>query len=362
MGYPKKVIPTINLTPEKILLQRREQLLNYITEDGTYLPKQLLHPELDRGFLDFVKEDLETIVAGKIIPMVDIIITTQNWAQFTETWNFNDLNGNPNPPFITVVRQPEVKYGSNPALLWNIPNRKEFYYAAVPTWNGNIKGMDIYKIPQPVPVDITYNVKIICNRMRELNEFNKNVIQTFASKQAYRKIEGHYIPIVMGNISDESVVEVEKRRFYIQNYEFTMLGFLLDPDEFEVAPAVSRVFNTFEVVGNIPPPKRRRHPENPSSFDYSLIFGPSETTKDIVADYTGNFSLVGNRNIDNENGIDVYIKPQGSTSFDFYGTDVPVIQVNTNDTIRFEITKTIPGDEATLSYQIVLEPPSIPYI
>jgi hypothetical protein len=59
MAYPKKVIPTINLTPEKILFQRREQLLSYITEDGTFLPKQLLHPELDRGFLDFVKEDLK---------------------------------------------------------------------------------------------------------------------------------------------------------------------------------------------------------------------------------------------------------------------------------------------------------------
>jgi hypothetical protein len=362
MGYPKKVIPTINLKPEKILLQRREELLSYITEDGTYLPKQLLHPELDRGFLDFVKDDLKTVVSGKIIPMVDLIITTQNWAQFTETWDVQDLNGNPTLPFITVVRQPEVKYGSNPALLWNIPNRKQFYYAAVPTWNGNIKGMDIYKIPQPVPVDITYNVKIVCNRMRELNEFNKNVIQTFASRQAYTKIEGHYIPIIMNNISDESVVEIQRRRFYIQNYEFTMLGFLLDPDEFEVSPAVSRVFNSFEVVGNIPPPKRRRFPQNPSSFEYTLNFGESETTKDILADYTGNFSLLGNTNINNDNGYEVYIKPQGAADFDFYGTNVSLIQVNTNDTLRFIITKTNAGQVASLQYQIVLEPPAIPFV
>ncbi len=45
--------------------------------------------------------------------------------------------------------------------------------------------------------------------MRELNEFNKNVIQTFASRQAYRQINGHYIPIIMGAISDESVVEIQ---------------------------------------------------------------------------------------------------------------------------------------------------------
>jgi len=33
---------------------------------------------------------------------------------------------------------------------------------------------------------------------------------------------------------------LDGRRFYIQNYKFTMLGFLVDSDEFEVKPAVSR--------------------------------------------------------------------------------------------------------------------------
>ena len=57
MVLPKKqIIPNINLTPEKILYHRREQLLEYIKEDGTYLPKSLLHADLDRGFLDFVKD------------------------------------------------------------------------------------------------------------------------------------------------------------------------------------------------------------------------------------------------------------------------------------------------------------------
>jgi hypothetical protein len=41
---------------------------------------------LDGGFLDFVKEELKLIVDGKLIPTIDIIITTQNWSQFVETW------------------------------------------------------------------------------------------------------------------------------------------------------------------------------------------------------------------------------------------------------------------------------------
>ena len=230
MPLPKKIKKHIPLTTQKTLLGRREELLEKINKDGTYLPKSLLHADLDRGFLDFVKEDLKTVVSGKLVPTVDIIITTQNWSQFTETWNFENLDKNVSPPFITTIRTPEVKYGTNPSLIYNIPNRKQYYYAQVPTWDGERNGMDIYKIPQPVPVDITYSVKIVCNRMRELNKLNQIVLEKFSSRQSYRNIKGHYIPIIMDSISDESVMDVEKRKYYIQNYTFVMLGFLIDEE------------------------------------------------------------------------------------------------------------------------------------
>ena len=104
----------------------------------------------------------------------------------------------------------------------------------------NKKGYDIYTIPQPVPVDVTYDVKIVCNRMRELNQFNKVILQKFTSRQAYTFVKGHYIPIVMDSIGDESVIDTEERRYYQQNYQFQLQGFLIDEDEFEVTPAVSR--------------------------------------------------------------------------------------------------------------------------
>ena len=185
MGLPKKIKKDINLYPVKTGYERRVELLDDINRDGTYLPKSLLHADLDRGFLDFVKNDLRTVVEGKVVPTVDILITTQNWAQFTETWNFQNIDKNAEPPFIATVRNPEVKFGSNPAVVYNIPNRKQYYYAQVPTWDGQRAGMDIYKIPQPVPVDITYSIKIICNRMRELNEFNKNVLEKFEIGRAH---------------------------------------------------------------------------------------------------------------------------------------------------------------------------------
>ena len=342
MPLPKTIVkPTLPLVPRKVLSERREQLLEYIKEDGTYLPKSVLHADLDRGMLDFVKTELEVVTAGKIVPMLDIIITTQNWSQYLETWKFVDMDYNPSPPFITVVRQPEVKYGTNPSLQYTIPNRKQFYYASVPTWNGNEQGMDIYTIPQPVPVDIKYSVKIICNRMRELNQLNKVVMQTFSSRQAYTFIKGQYVPIILENVSDESQMTMEARKYYVQNYDFTMLGYLIDEDEFEIKPAIQRITQLFEIDTTTRRQKIDKYPKNPNEFPSEFVFVSGNTTLVDMIDFTANMSLVGTDNI---NTYDVYIND------DYYGSDVSVIQITTNDILRIEVTKIDNTQESKITF------------
>jgi len=342
MPLPRTIVkPTLPLVPKKELSARREQLLEYIKKDGTYLPKSVLHADLDRGMLDFVKTELEVVTAGKIVPMLDIIITTQNWSQYLETWKFVDLDYNPAPPFITVVRAPEVKYGSNPALVYNIPNRKQFYYASVPTWNGNEQGMDIYTIPQPVPVDIKYSVKIICNRMRELNQLNKIVMQTFASRQAYTFIKGQYVPIILDSVSDESQMTMDARKYYVQNYDFTMLGYLIDEDEFEVKPAIQRITQLIEIDTTTRRQKIDKYPKNPDEFPSDFLFVSGNTTLVDMIDFTANMSLVGTDNIDT---YDVYIND------DYYGSDVSLIQITTNDILRIEVTKNDNTQESKITF------------
>jgi len=345
MPLPKQVKPTLPLVPKKTLSARREQLLEYINKDGTYLPKSVLHADLDRGMLDFVKGDLEVITAGKVVPMVDIIITTQNWIQYVETALFVDLDYNPSPPFITVVRSPEVKFGTNPALLYTIPNRKQFYYASVPTWNGNEQGMDIYTIPQPVPVDINYSVKIICNRMRELNELNKVVMQKFSSRQAYTFIKGQYVPIILNNISDESQMSLDSRKYYVQSYDFTMLGYLIDEDEFEVKPAIARVSQIMEIDTSSLKQRRNKSPKNPDEFlsNFYYVVG-NNTLSDVVA-YTANLTWANSVNVES---YDVYINE------DYYGTDVQKIQITTNDVLRIQVVKQDNSLEANIEFDNIL--------
>jgi hypothetical protein len=345
MGIPKKSVkPSIPLNYPKTLLPRREQIKDMITKDGTYLPKSLLHADLDRGFLDFVKEKFNIVSEGKKIPVVDILITTQNWSQFVETWDFQNIDKNIEPPFITVIRNPEVKYGNNPAVMYNIPNRRMYYYMEVPTWDGNRKGADIYKIPQPVPADFKYSVAIICNRMRDLNTLNQKVLETFASKQSYQVINGHYIPITNDLFTDESVMDIEKRKYYIQKYDFTMMGFLIDEEQFEVSPAISRTFQVIETdQRNI---KRKQKKQSPIELEViTLQYLNNVTTQEHYFEYTCN--LLFDRSVNIEE-FSVYINEQ------YYGDNVETIQINTNDMLRIDIISSGGSEDPYLLFTQIL--------
>jgi hypothetical protein len=345
MPLPKQVKPTLPLVPKKTLSARREELLEYIQKDGTYLPKSVLHEDLDRGMLDFIKEELKIVVEGKIIPTVDRIITTQNWSQYVETNLFIDLDFNPSPPFITLVRIPEVKYGSNPSLVYTIPNRKQFYYASVPTWDGNVAGMDIYTIPQPVPVDMKYSLKIICNRMRELNQLNKVVMQTFSSRQAYRFIKGQYVPIILDNISDESQMTLDARKYYVQSYDFTMLGYLIDEEEFEVKPAIARALQLVELDLGTPKKGRKKFPENPNQFQLPFIFLSGITSLTDVVDYRVNMNVNESENI---SYYEIFINGN------YYGSDLQQLEINTNDILQIDVVKNDENETAKLNFDCKL--------
>ena len=290
--------------------------------------------------LSFVQKELDTSASGKKIPVIDRILTLQRWGEFSQTWSFSTEDKNVSLPFIVVIRQPDVQYGTNPSLRYTIPDRKQFHFAKVPTWDGNRKGLDIYTIPQPVPVDITYNVKIICNRMRELNRFNKIIMQQFTSRQAYTFVKGHYIPLVLTSISDESVVNTDERRYYQQNYTFQLQGFLIDEEEFEVKPAITRSMlffdtNTEHKNKGYGSPSIAGQTEiniyNKNKFRRKLDFTVSETTQTVTYAYNANINLIRSNNV---SGV-VYtingVETQGN------------LEVTIGDILVVTITKTSSG-------------------
>ena len=364
MALPKKVKKDINIAPQPIQPQypfgyggvttpiRRKELADYITEDGTFLPKSILHEDMDGGMLDFVNNELGISIGGKKINIIDRILTIQRWGEFAQTWTFANEDRNVELPFIVVVRKPDVQYGSNPSLIYTIPDRKQFHFAKVPTWDGVRKGMDVYTIPQPVPVDITYDVKIISNRMRELNTFNRKVMQKFTSRQAYTFVKGHYIPIILENITDGSqLTDLESRKFYSQTYQFQMQGFLIDEEEFEISPAISRTLTLFEVNTKVHKKEKHQVPEvdNPKTIYIGLSFGDSITTAYYLFDFSCKIEIDESMNVDTINNI--FIKPQGGVQI---GVTLP-LYINSGDLLQMDITKGIASDDALQKLKVTLD-------
>jgi hypothetical protein len=140
---------------------------------------------------------------------------------------------------------------------------------------------------------------------------------------------------------------VDKRNYYIQSYDFTMLGYLIDEEEFEVKPAISRVVQLFEVDSQVPKGKRAQiTPANPDEFQYNLFYTANNfSIIDDKVDYRINLSFIKSSNVDE---YFVYIND------DYYGQDVQTIQLNTGDLLRVEITKETAGQEALIEFEAKL--------
>jgi len=243
MGLPKK---NIQVKIQKQLNAERVSLVEKIRQNEAFLPKGVLHEDLDRGFVEFANKTLLLNIDGKEVPV--LFLSIQNWNEFTKTWQFSDKYKNIQMPFITIVRNTDVVLSDN--MKYNIPYLYKKPVLTVPVWNGNRNGYDIYEIPQPIHVDVKYDVRLFSTRLRELNEFNKIVLTEFSSNQAYTDVNGHYIPITLESVDDEHEInDINKKRFYVQKYNFNLHGFLLDEEEFNIKPAVTRTLLSYKFLG-----------------------------------------------------------------------------------------------------------------
>jgi hypothetical protein len=173
-----------------------------------------------------------------------------------------------------------------------------------------------------------------------LNELNKNVLQKFSSRQAYTFIKGQYVPIILQNISDESVVDLDKRKYYIQSYEFLMMGYLIDEEEFEVKPAISRTVQLLEAATQSRG-KKKSYPKNPSLFPLTFNFSAGTTAYTENYKYTADLSF---ESMDNISSWDVYIND------DYYGSDLTQIQLTSGNNLTLNITPTNPSLDSQIVY------------
>jgi len=339
MAMPKGYLTNINIKNTKIGPERRQEILDGITDKGTFLPKGVLEEDMDRTFVEFMNADkrVSLSVDGEKVPV--IFLTIQRWTEFTKTWEFSDKYKDISLPFITIVRKPDIQQGQNQAGLWNIPGDRTYTYMKVPTWDGVRNGIDVYKIPQPTSVDMTYEVRLFTNKMKDLNSFNRKIQRAFQSRQCYINVNGHPMPLHLENIGDESNIEdFENRRFYVQMFDMKLLGYILDEEDFEVLPTINRTLVAIEV--------EEERIYNDIIFDsvhnkdlatFSFIFKPNcEPTFSFTAKY--GVIMTKLTDIENISRIVIYINGVGV----FDGTILTnPLTFNENDIIKIKIYKNV---------------------
>jgi len=335
MSVPKGFRNNINIRNIKQGPERRQEILDDITDKGTFLPRGVNEEDMDETFVEFANQDLGITIDGKKVPVV--FMTIQRWSEFSKTWTFTDQYKDIQLPFITVVRQPDIQVGQNQAGLWNIPGNRTFTFMKVPTWDGARNGVDLYKIPQPTSVDLTYEVRIFTNRMRDLNKLNTLVHKTFHSSQAYINVKGHPMPVVLENVSDESNIDdFENRRFYVQLFEMRLMGYLLDEEDYEVVPTINRTYAFIELDENKTFHNVIFDPMvNGNRVTYTIVFKPrSEPQFTFTAQYAINFTQLSNI----EDIERIVISVNGVGIFDGLILNTPII-INANDQVNIKIYK-----------------------
>jgi len=243
--------------------ERVNQIFDDVQKGGGFFPQSVLHEDHDKAFLNFIKEDCKLVTKTtdpvtkqteeKIVPM--FFLNLQRWKEFTKTWNLMNKKKQISMPFITVVRKLEVSRDDD--NQFTIPVRRLFPYMYVPTWDGNKKGVDVYRVPQPVPVTMSFEVRLFSTKIRDLNKFNKIILRNFSSNQFYINVNGHYTQLTLESVGDESQIDsIDERRFYQQSYDIKLTGYLIDSEEFKVTPAITRVMTVQEITNGAILPRR----------------------------------------------------------------------------------------------------------
>jgi hypothetical protein len=237
MAVPKKKLPVVDTNIKNFGVERLKELVLQSDENTTYLPRAIKIEDIDTSFFEKVETgSLSTIIEGKRVPV--IYMTNERWGEFERTWQYQDDDKLLLTPFITIKRvnkEPGTIYGG----IFTVANRKTFNYVDVPTLEDGYYIFTRYKIPQPVPIDLTYDVTLFSKYQEDVNIFDEVMMTKFASRQEYLNVYGHYFPVVREGIDvTDDIDDIDGNRMYKTSYEIKVMGYLQNPEEFEISKTV----------------------------------------------------------------------------------------------------------------------------
>lgn len=242
----KNYIDKLQHTTKSFGLERRRNLTKEILKNGTPLPKPLQYKDIDDAFKNFVEQTLDVSFDGIKIPTI-ILLSNQRFSEYAQSWKYVDNNKNMLMNFKTITRDNNPKVGDNQGGLWNIPGERMYPIAKIPVLDKNgTESLLIYKMKQPFCVDLLYDISLLTNKYDLLNIFNEKIIDKFKSRQCYIRVNEHFIPMILEDISDESEYNIDDRKFFSQTFHIKVMAYIINEKDFEVEQVPKRIIMSYE--------------------------------------------------------------------------------------------------------------------
>lgn len=245
---PKKNFTRLGMRKEPFGKEVRIDYQNTILDKAPIFPKTLEYSDIDNAFFAFVENEIDLTVDGKLVPTYTLY-SNQRFSEYTQMWEHSDENGNLYLNFKTVNREKNPSVGENQGKMWNIAGNRRYkiFQRDVLEDNGN-ESVEIYSMSQPYCIDLTYTVSFVTTTIESLNKFNQKLNKLFKSRQHYIRPNGHFIPMVLNDISDETAYSISDRKFCVQSASIKVMAYIIEKDDFEVKkyPKKARLFTNGE--------------------------------------------------------------------------------------------------------------------
>ena len=231
---PKKNITKVNRTQKIYGNTVRKSYQKTILEKAPVFPKPLEYDDIDKAVFDFVDKEIDIVIDGALIPTYTLY-SNQRFSEYTQMWEHSDEFGNLYLNFKTVNRDKNPSFGKNQGELWNIPGQRKYTLLQREVLEDNgTESYEIYTMKQPYAVDLSYTINFVTTTVDYLNQFNQKINKLFAARQYYIRPNGHFIPMVIDEISDETTYSISDRKFYVQSVTIKLMAYIIEKDDFEV--------------------------------------------------------------------------------------------------------------------------------
>ena len=241
----------IKLKRDIVGKERRENLVKEVLQDNTPLPKPVEYEDIDKEFERWVSEELDISFEEQKLPTY-LMLTNQRFSEYLQSWQHVDEKKNLILNFKAITRENNPKLGSIVGDTRNIPGDIDFLMKRVQAVDksGHRYFID-YRVKQPISIDLIYTVSIFTNKYQLLNEFNMMMNEKFKAIDCYIRPNGHFMPMKLTDISDESEYNIDDRRYYSQSYAITVMAYIMPKDSFRVVEQPMLVLECFD--GEIKP-------------------------------------------------------------------------------------------------------------